>query len=448
MEELIRASLTITGFLEKVHDKVLPKDVSRTNDQAVWAAVISLYRDKTRRPLASEVEAKLSDQVLIHFHNIMGDDGPEVEPEALLKLVLDRKRRQVLQDGIIEIVEAANNTGIGDGMKAASRMVERLNGITAEDDEPEAVFANFTARNNARLINQALGLEGHEAVIPTNIDPLDRKLLGGFRTTETVLWTGQSGAGKSLALVHLAVVAARLGFNVVYFSLEGTRNQVLSRIDSNWTGAKYHEARMGNFPDISERYRMMKLETIIKKGGDIYVYAYDQFGSPTMTDMWSKLRKLKRSKKIHMVLIDYLELAEPGDGKTYRPQEERFRREKIARMCKNMAVKENVLLHTATQASNVPLEKILDPKFFLTRNDLSEFKGLLQSFDGHITINRSKHDAAAKQVRLFEDKLREHEGFYDYKIASDYARSRFLNYQSSVELWTGGNDAADDEDDE
>ena len=303
----------------------------------------------------------------------------------------------------------------------------------------ETVFGDFATRQAQRKSEDY----NKRFKIPTGIDEIDYRLggeSGGPETGECVLWLGDSGAGKSQVLCHCGITAARQGHRVAHFQLEGTKEQCLNRYDAAWTGTLYQDVKLGNIP----AKKMEVTKRIIKKlkRSDVIVSSEETFNAKTLVDVRRELKEMEKEYgKIDVIIIDYLELLEVGDGHNYSPGEERFRQAKLAKGMKMLAMEFNAVVHTATQSSNIPEECKNDPEFVITRAQLNEDKGKCRPMDIFITINQTRDERKEEVMRLYTDKIRDYKSGDVIKIANNFAYSRFYDRKRTYQLI----DAEDDE---
>ena len=142
----------------------------------------------------------------------------------------------------------------------------------------------------------------------------------------------------------------------------------------------------------------------------------------------------KTHGKIDVIIIDYLELLEVGDGHVYTPGEERFRQAKLAKGMKMLAMEFNAVVHTATQSSNIPEENKQDPEFVITRAQLSEDKGKIRPFDIFITINQTRDEAKEEVMRLHTDKLRDYKNGNPIHICNNFSYARFYDRKRTLNM--------------
>jgi hypothetical protein len=189
--------------------------------------------------------------------------------------------------------------------------------------------------------------------------------------------------------------------------------------------------KLGN---ITEK-KMQVTKKIVKKlcKNDIIVSSEETFNAKTIVDVRRELKDMEKSYgKIDVIIIDYLELLEVGDGHNYSPSEERFRQAKIAKAMKMLAMEFNAVVHTATQSSSISDEQKQDPEFVITRAQLSEDKGKIRPFDIFITINQTRDEAKQEVMRLHTDKLRDYKNGDPIYICNNFAYSRFYDRKRTL----------------
>lgn len=311
------------------------------------------------------------------------------------------------------------------------KYAEEFSKFSIGDAQYEAVFADFNERQMKRKSEEY----NYRFKVPTGIDELDFELggeNGGPETGEYFLWLGDSGVGKSQCLIQLGIAAARQGYRVAHFQLEGTKKQCLDRYDAAWTGTMYTEMKTGNI----EQKNADATDRIINrlKQSDIIVSAVEEFGVKSVADIRRELKEIiNKYGEIGVVIIDYLELLDPGDGHNYTPGEERFRQQKISKAMKMIAMEFNVVVHTATQSNNIPEEQKNDPDFVITRAQLNEDRGKARPADALITINCTRDEKRHEIMRLYIDKAREHRGNKVIHICNNFSRARFYDRKRTVE---------------
>lgn len=314
--------------------------------------------------------------------------------------------------------------------KAYSEFVKRAEdfvNFSLQNQSLETAFGDFRKRQVERTMSL---LDGNERErIATGIDELD-KYIKGTETGEFVLIMGDSGSGKSFLGNHLGINAARRGYHVYHAQAEGTREQVMNRYDSAFTGTRYYDVKMNEFSEKNLKTAHRSIDS--GNLGEIHVRAFEQFGSVTAIDIRNDIIELKKKYPIKYVIVDYLDLIDPGDGIIYGPNHERHRQQKVAKLLKNIAMEQNVVVVAFTQASSIPPDDLNDPDFVITRYNIAEDKGKLRPADLFITINKTRDEKKENVCRLYVDKAREHAGGQIIKIKQNLAHSRFYDRQKTM----------------
>jgi hypothetical protein len=291
------------------------------------------------------------------------------------------------------------------------------------------VFGDFSKRNRERVVNKNKN-ELIKEKVPFSIDELDDITGGGIELTDTACLLANSGFGKTKFLRWIALGAARRGFNVLHIQAEGSKEQCLNGYDAMWTAIMMSDIKEGSIP--LDKYESLEkiIKSINQKKVDIFVHAFEQFNSGSMIDVRNILSDCsKYNGQIDLVIVDYLEKLEPGDGHKYTKsiEGEKLRREAIADKMKNLSLEFGSRLVTATQANDISPEKLNDVKFILTRHNVSMAKNLPNSFSYFLTYNQTNDEHDQGIARIYCDKLRHSESKQTIKIYQNYKYDRFYD---------------------
>lgn len=404
-------------------------------EKKFWKKCIQLHRNNFKVPSLGmvQVELRKEEKVKQFISEIRVVD--DVDKDSILESFQEFLKESKFVELFEESGDLYNRGEQKDAYKKFIAGAEDLAKFSIKDKIYKKVFGDFIMRNNEKKFDDT-----NRRKVPFMIDVLDDHTMGGPETGEIVLFTAESGMGKSQALIHYATSTARRGGKVAIFQIEGTERQVMDRLDAAWTGALYHDVKNANI----ESSRLSTIKNILKKlRGEIYVEAFEKFGSASILDVRSSFKEMKKLYgQFDLVVIDYLELLEVGDGQQYGASGERFRQQKIGRFMKELAMEEDVVVATVTQASNLPSELKKDPNFVMTREFLSEDKGKIRPFDYHFTLNQSYDEAkfvdsegnSAPILRIYEDKMREYKAGGIATIVTNFSRSRFYDKNKTIKL--------------
>lgn len=406
-------------------------------EKKFWKKCQQLYFDKNRPPSIGLVQAELKkdEDVRDFIYEIKQSD--DVDPKDLILSF----QQFVKESMFVEIFEQSGDLYNRGEQKQAIQLFqkgsENINNFSLYDKVYEKLFGNFNDRFFERQ-----NTESHNDKVPFYIDKMDEHTFGGPEKGESVLFLAESGIGKSQLLIHYAVRTAVAGKKVAFFQIEGTKKQVMTRMDAAWSGIPYHEIK---FSQISgdETKRRKKINDALKKmSGEIFIEAFEKFGGISTNGLKQSIKEMKKLYgDIDLVCIDYLELCDLEDGVNYGPSMERFRQQKIAQHFKEIAMEENVVVATVTQASNLASDLKNDSSFVMTREYLAEDKGKIRAFDYFYTLNQTidekKHKNEkgeyASVIRIYEDKIRDYPSGEVVTIVTNFKRSRFYDKARTLE---------------
>ncbi len=152
--------------------------------------------------------------------------------------------------------------------------------------------------------------------IPTGFEHLDRHM-AGLQKSDLILIAGRPGMGKSSFAVNIAEhVAIDEHKTVAIFNLEMSRNQLLTRILCSQALVESHKINTGTL----EEDDWMNIGAVIDKIALAPLYI-DDTPMITVSEIRAKCRRLKQTKDLSLVVIDYLQLMQTTGRSDSRQQE-------------------------------------------------------------------------------------------------------------------------------
>jgi replicative DNA helicase len=211
---------------------------------------------------------------------------------------------------------------------------------------------------------------------------------GGLGQKELGVVIAPTGAGKSMALVHLGTQALREGKTVVHYTLELQDTVVASRYDSCLT-----KIPLQNLASFKEKI----YEEVLEIEGKLIVKEYPTKTASTQT-IRSHLEKLRmRNINVDMVIVDYGDLLRP----VRYLKEKRNELESIYEELRGMAAEYQCPVWTASQTNRSGLNAEV-----ITMESISEAFNKCFVADFIFSISRTIEDKAANSGRLFIAKNR------------------------------------------
>ena len=222
----------------------------------------------------------------------------------------------------------------------------------------------------------------------TGWELIDDVCKGGLGQKELGVVIAPTGAGKSMALVHLGTQAIKEGQTVVHYTLELQDTVVASRYDSCLTSIP-----LQNLTSFKEKI----YEEILGIKGKLIVKEYPTKTASTQT-IRNHLEKLRmRSIDVDMIIIDYGDLLRP----VRYQKEKRNELESIYEELRGIATEYKCPVWTASQTNRSGLNAEV-----ITMESISEAFNKCFVADFIFTISRTIEDKVANSGRLFIAKNR------------------------------------------
>jgi archaellum biogenesis ATPase FlaH len=228
----------------------------------------------------------------------------------------------------------------------------------------------------------------HRRPVTTGWNEIDAICGGGLGQSELGVVIAPTGAGKSMALVHLGTEALKEGKTVVHYTLELQDTVIANRYDSCLTG--YPLSDIITFKE--EVY-----EAVNDMDGSLIIKEYPTKSATTNTIRSHLSRLVKRGIKPGLVIVDYADLLKPI---TVR-KEKRNELESIYEDLRGMATEFKCPIWTASQTNRSGLSAEV-----ITMEQISEAFNKCFVADFIFSISRTIEDKQNNQAKMFIAKNR------------------------------------------
>jgi len=325
---------------------------------------------KTEMEEQSEV---LQKQVKDYFARIVTTS--QVEDEEYVKVTaLDFCKKQKLKEAIMKSVGLLKTSSFDQ----ISEVINQAMKLGLDNDHGYDYLADFEERFLKRSRNP----------MTTGWKIIDDITKGGLGRGELGVVIAPTGAGKSMALVHLGAQAVKEGKNVVYYTLELLDTVVANRFDSCITGVKLQD--LHSFKDLI--YDQVK-----ELEGKLIVKEYPT-KSANVNKLKQHLEKLRRSGfEPDLICVDYGDLLQPISS--YK--EKRIELETIYEDLRGMAQEFECPVWTASQTNRSGLNAEV-----VTMESISEAFNKCFVADLIFTLSRTITDKNNNTGRIFVAKNR------------------------------------------
>ncbi|MBF0422246.1 MAG: replicative DNA helicase [Magnetococcales bacterium] len=238
----------------------------------------------------------------------------------------------------------------------------------------KAVLEPFV-RKIEKMMEEKKGVTG----VPTGFVRLD-KMLSGMQPSDLLILAARPSMGKTALAMNIAVNAAATGnFPVGIFSLEMSREQIVSRMVSSFGRIDAHDLRSGMLRDDE----FAKLTDAVGRLAETAIYV-DDTPALSIHALLARARRLKKERNIQLIIVDYLQLMKGEPGMENRVQEIT----NISQGLKRIAKEINIPVLALSQLSR-KVEDRPDKRPILS--DLRESGSIEQDADVVMFIHREEY---------------------------------------------------------
>jgi replicative DNA helicase len=214
--------------------------------------------------------------------------------------------------------------------------------------------------------------------ITTGFNTLDM-FTGGWQRQDLVIVGGASSMGKTSLALALSFNATRGNIPTAIFSYEMSANQLIKRIISSESDIKNKSLIEGTLTD-NEWHKMHSSLKFIEDS-PLYI---DECSKTSLRYLLNRIRQYVITKKVKLIMVDYLQLVTNDKKGTNREQEV----SQIARSLKNIAKELNISIIALSQLSrNVEKRQGCRP----TLADLRESGEIEQAADIVMLVYRPEY---------------------------------------------------------
>ena len=287
---------------------------------------------------------------------------------------LDFCKKQKLKEAMLESVKLLQTSSF----EEISKVIDNALRLGSDNNFGHDYKKDFETRYQVKSRNP----------VSTNWKIIDKICKNGLGKGELGVVIAPTGAGKSMALVHLGAAALKAGKNVVHYTLELSEDVVGLRYDSCLSGVG-----LNDLFSLKELVR----ETCMDIKGELILKEYPtKTASPkTLKTHLERLRK--KGFNIDMVIVDYGDILKP----TSNFREKRNELESIYEELRAISQEYECPVWTASQTNRSGLNAEV-----ITMESISEAFNKCFVADFIFSISRTIEDKASNTGRLFVAKNR------------------------------------------
>jgi|TARA_R110000744_G_scaffold48760_5_gene106298 replicative DNA helicase len=331
-------------------------------------AMISILRTELDRE--TEVSQKQVRDYFARVHtNEISDDIDYIKETSL-----DFCRKQKLKEAMMKSVGLLQTCSFDE----ISKVINDALKLGSENNFGHDFIADFEERYKPKF----------RMPVTTGWKEIDDITSGGLGRNELGVVIAPTGAGKSMALVHMGSQAIKEGKTVVHYTLELQDTVVACRYDSCITG--YPLSDLTSFKDDI-------FEEIKNLDGTLIVKEYPTKSASTNTIKSHLSRLVKRGIEPGLIIVDYADLLRP----VVIRKEKRAELESIYEELRGVSSEFNCPIWTASQTNRSGLNAEV-----VTMEQISEAFNKCFVSDFICTISRTIEDKQNNRAKMFIAKNR------------------------------------------
>ena len=344
------------------------------------------YRDKyglhpSRDTMTTILRAELDDeneivrkQVREYYAKVYSSEESVDGAPHIKEVALDFCRKQKLKAAMIKCVGLIKSSSYDEISKTMNDALL----LGTNNDYGYDYLLDFEKRFELKARNP----------VTTGWNQVDVLCRGGLGAGELGVCIAPTGAGKSMALVHLGTQAVLEGKTVVHYTLELADTVVATRYDSCITGIPL-DSTFTNKEAIYDAIQEVEGKLIVKE------YPTKSASTKTITTHLEKLRR--RGIEVGMVIVDYADLLRPVD----KQREKRNELESIYEELRGIAQTFECPVWTASQTNRSGLNAEV-----ITMESISEAFNKCFVSDFIFSLSRTVEDKNNNEGRIFIAKNR------------------------------------------
>lgn len=387
-EGVIRSILARPSEIRNIVNFVKEDDFEDVNFQLVYNAMIDLFTDGKNISLA-EIALKISEKGgainsgwLFNLENNMIQWVEAAPPSTWAKLLKKESAKQkainVLKEGIESINNISTNPLVE--MDKISTALTKVSVSSASSEKFDIRNAIDNFKKDTVAIQQT---EGSVAAISSAYPSIDT-FTQGWAPTHLITIGARTGIGKSVFAINNAIAALQQGKSVLFFSLEMTEREVISRMVSSLSMVPIH--------------KIEKAEQLTPEEDELVNDALEFIANSKLTidtephvtiDYLKRtsIREAQSEQGLDFIIIDYLQLIE-NNGKKNRQEAV----SEVSRSVKILAKTLNVPVMVLVQVNRERREEEGDqiPKL----HDIRESGAIAQDSNVVILIHRNLEEDA------------------------------------------------------
>ncbi len=428
-EVILRSLLHNDEFLRRVLPYLKVEYFSDAAQAAVFSE-IEVFAAKYNAP-------PTQDELLIGLKNNKDVGQQTFSNSASLVQELNKRSKEPSMDWLVENTETfVQDRALYNALVQAVSVVEEgdkasvLKG-TIPDILREALSVSFDTNIGHDFSDYEARYkflhENIEYRIEFDIDELNKITGGGLPRKTLSVIAATTGAGKSLAMCHIAARAFMKDKKVLYITMEMAEERISERIDANLLGIDLDDLGRLSMQDYTKRIQRVLEHT----QGQLIVKEYPT-ASASVTNFRALLNELRLKKGFvpDLVLVDYINICTSARFKAHAVNSYQYVKA-IAEELRGLAIEFNLPIISATQLNRQGLDNS-----DVGMGEVSESHGLAMTVDALWVMIRSEEldDQNLVMFKQLKNRFSDIASMLRFVVGIDRAKMKLFTSNKQPEM--------------
>lgn len=382
-QAIIGCILAKNETFDSANQIIKPVDFYDSRTQRIYKSIVLMFEKDIKVDYVSLVSQLSSENIL---QEVGGEEFiTEITLSSFYTPNIETYCKSVKEKSLLRSLIGASEDIIDSSYKQKDDVSDilaiaenRIFEISQDSHNQGLVRVSDTMDDTLRQINELTLADGKITGVSTGLDVVDNKL-SGLQNSQLILLAARPAMGKTALGLTMAWNAAKIGKSVAFFSLEMSTYQLNQRLLSMVSLVSLESIINGSIRDDDWSLLIDATKKIVKT--DLYV---DETPGIRLSEMKSKLKRLKAERGLDLVVIDYLQLMQ-ADGRQENRQNEIA---SISRGLKSLSKELNCPILSLAQLSR-EADKRADHKPILS--DLRESGAIEQDADVVMLLYREDY---------------------------------------------------------
>ena len=374
------------NFYKLINEYITPADFEDNIHKLIYQSIQMLYNKYKTVPSRDGLKKFINDKLRTNIdikkiERIYETINYEIDPRDSLLIkndIIDFVKKKIYERLYTERAITAASKG---DFEEINKIIEEAQRLDMIEDECVDYFSD----ENIRDIFQEEKVENLTSGFPA----LDLYLHnGGPIRGEVLCWLAPTGKGKSIVMANGGALLVKRGYDVLHISLEMNIHDNSVRYAGIFTEMNVHQRFNKDYQN--KFLAILNERKNDNERGDLYLIEYppDEISITIIENLLHNL-KVSQNWKPDAIIIDYLELMKSRVMSYNETGNDYVKQKMISTELHNLAVKENLLIITASQTNRSGYSGLRDDMKIDLSHQAESF-GKAMPMNYMISINQTK----------------------------------------------------------